>query len=78
MSKNALSSFLDGARKEAKEPLAKFNARDETRSLLPACPKDRFAEAGRPVDGKKRHQKSLHSSLTHSHNPPKFRSHPLL
>jgi len=33
--KNLGSSFLDGARKEAKEPLAKFNARDESRSLLP-------------------------------------------
>ena len=47
--KNAFSSFLDGARKEAKEPLAKFNARDESRSLM-------------PVDGATRHQKSRHSS----------------
>jgi len=38
---------LVGTRKEAKEPLAKCNARDEYRSHL-------------PVDGKKRHQKSLH------------------
>jgi len=53
---------LVGTRKEAKEPLAKFNARDESRSRL-------------PLDGKKRHQKSLHSSLSHSLNPPKFRSH---
>ncbi len=30
-----MPSFLDGARKEAKELLAKFNARDESRSLLP-------------------------------------------
>ncbi len=63
--KNAFSSFLDGARKEAKEPLAKFNARDESRSLM-------------PVDGASRHQKSRHSSLSHSLSPPKFRSHPLL
>lgn len=27
-------TFLDGARKVAKEPLAKFNARDESRSLM--------------------------------------------
>jgi hypothetical protein len=33
--KSKTSSFLDGARKEAKEPLAKFNARDESRSLMP-------------------------------------------
>jgi hypothetical protein len=72
--KNYFSSFLDGARKEAKEPLAKFNARDESRSLLPTCPRDHFAVAGRPVDGALRHQKSRHSSLSHSLNPPKFRS----
>jgi hypothetical protein len=59
--KNYFPSFLDGARKEAKEPLAKFNARDESRSLM-------------PVDGKKRHQKSRHSSLSHPRNPPKFRT----
>jgi len=40
-----MPSFLDGARKEAKELLAKFNARDESRSLL-------------PVDGAKRAIKS--------------------
>ena len=62
MKKHSFSSFLDGARKEAKELLAKFNARDESRSLL-------------LVDGvKTRHQKSLHSSLSHSLTPPKFRS----
>ncbi|MFA6438835.1 MAG: hypothetical protein WCX28_05965, partial [Bacteriovoracaceae bacterium] len=38
---------LVGTRKEAQEPLAKYNARDESRSHV-------------PVDGKKRHQKSLH------------------
>ena len=27
-------------------PVELFNARDESRSLLPACPKDSFAEAG--------------------------------
>jgi len=35
MKKHLLSSFLDGARKEAKELLAKFNARDESCSLMP-------------------------------------------
>jgi hypothetical protein len=86
--KKLFTSFLDGVpkecrldvyncigiRKEAKEPLAKFNARDASRSLLSACPRDGFATAGRPVDGALRHQKSRHSSLSHSLNPPKFRS----
>jgi len=31
---NRIPSFLDGARKEAKEPLAKLNARDESHSLI--------------------------------------------
>jgi hypothetical protein len=57
-------SFLDGARKEAKEPLAKFNPRDESRLLL-------------PVDVASRHQKSRHSSLSHSLSPPKFHTHSL-
>jgi len=41
---------LVGTRKEAKEPLAKCNARDESCSHL-------------PVAGKKRHQKSLHDFI---------------
>jgi hypothetical protein len=35
MQKIFSSSFLEGARKEAKELLPKFNARDESRSLTP-------------------------------------------
>ena len=48
---------LVGTRKEAKEPLAKCNARDESRLHL-------------PVDGKKRHQKSLHDFRLPSVSPP--------
>jgi len=48
---------LVGTRKEAKEPFAKCNARNESRSLL-------------PVDGKKRHQKSLHDFMPPSVSPP--------
>jgi hypothetical protein len=32
--KKRIPTFLDGARKVAKEPLAKFNAREESRSLM--------------------------------------------
>jgi hypothetical protein len=68
--KNTFSSFLDGVpkecravnnhkvgtRKEAKEPLPKFNTRDESRSLMPA-------KGGHtPLMALSRHQKSLHSS----------------
>jgi len=48
---------LVGTRKEAKEPLAKCNARDESGSHV-------------PVDGKKRHQKSLRDFMTPSVSPP--------
>ncbi|MCK9409049.1 MAG: hypothetical protein M0R68_07925 [Bacteroidetes bacterium] len=44
---------LVGTRKEAKEPLAKCNARDESRSHL-------------PVDGKIAIKKSLHDFSPHS------------
>jgi len=52
-----IPSFLDGEKKEAKEPLAKFNVRDESPSHL-------------PVDGKKRHQKSLHDFSPPFVSPP--------
>jgi len=47
---------LVGTRKEAQEPLSKCNALTESRSHV-------------PIDGKKRHQKSLHDFMTPSVSP---------
>jgi hypothetical protein len=62
--------FLTGQEKKQKNPLRNLtHAMNPVRTYTPVT--------GWPVDGKKRHQKSLHSSLSHSLTPPKFRAHPL-
>ncbi|MEW6061023.1 MAG: hypothetical protein AB1600_03680 [Bacteroidota bacterium] len=63
---NVWSSFLDGARKEAKELLAKFNARDESRSLLPV-------DFCSDMSGQK--SKVPLFIASHSLSPPKFHAH---
>jgi hypothetical protein len=68
--KNMLLLFLTGQEKKQKNPLRNLtHAMNPVRSYTP--------DMGRPVDGKKRHQKSHHSSLSHSLNPPKFRGRAL-